>query len=503
MAFNFSSWLGLFSNLITIGVALAFLILTVGLGRRHRGNLPFALFLSLVLGWIGSVQFTQILLWLGQGNPALSLEMSGAFFFLQGAALFYFAGRLIGSKHPGFILSAGAALAIWLAGLIPLSNHQVIVNPRLSPTGLLRWDTYPLGYVFIAISFGYLIGGFLLLWTHRHQLPHHSLIAGIGVIAVAEVLGLIGSLCSFPFPVLTLGTAVGVATLGSSMVYFQLFKPLSDMTAELQARQLELEERNRRLEETNTKLRESDEWKEKMTHMIIHDLKNPLGIINVVLDDLKDNLSAHMDDVQYKLLESALAAAHRIQGRVHSMLDMRRLEEGCLPIRPTSCHPARLIDKCVQAIDPLLALHEITINTELPAQVSPIHADPAITSRIIENLLDNAIKFSPSPGTITVRVRSEPDEVQFSIIDLGPGIPLPYQQRIFEKFFQITLPAKDMRPGTGLGLTFCKLAVEAQGGRIWVESDGHNGAAFHFTLPASKEPVNESASSFPNSEQWV
>jgi len=491
MTFNLSSWLGLLANLITLAVTLAFLILTLGLGRRHLSNRSFALFLLLVCGWIGCGQFTQILLWLGQGNPTLSLEMSAAFYFLQGAALFHFAGRLIGLRRPWFFISVGAAFAVWLAGMVPLLNHRVLANPRLSPTGLLRWDTYPLGYVFIAVSFSYLMGAFLLSWTHHRRVPHPSLTISMGIIALGEVLGLIGALFTLPFPILTLNTTLGVGALGSSMVYFQLFKPLSDMTRELRARQAELEAQNRCLEETNLKLREANEWTEKMTQMIVHDLKSPLGVIKVVLDEFQSRLSDHMDDTQRQLLESALAATHRIQGRVHGLLDLRRLENGQLPIKPIPLAPASFIEQCVESIGPLSSLYDITLQIDMPAQVPWVYADPIVTSRVLENLLDNAIKFSPSPGTVTLRARRDADVVQFSVIDSGPGIPPAYQQQIFEKFFQLTLPTQEARTGTGLGLAFCKLAVEAQGGRIWVESDGSHGTAFHFTLPISREPVSE------------
>jgi signal transduction histidine kinase len=271
------------------------------------------------------------------------------------------------------------------------------------------------------------------------------------------------------------------------MVHFQLFKPLSDMTRELQARQADLEERNRRLEEANAKLRELDEWREKMTHMVIHDLRNPLNVISVVLDQFKKNLSDHMNDVEHRLLHSSLVSEHRIQSLISSMLDVHRLEEGRLPINPAPSDLSSLIDECIQAEDPMLTLYEITVNVDRPEAVPQAYADPTITARVIANLLENAIKFSPSPGTVDVRLDASPDELQISISDSGPGIPPAHQQQIFEKFFQIISDAADTRPGVGLGLTFCKLALEAQGGHIWVESDGHSGTTFHFTLPIWKE----------------
>jgi signal transduction histidine kinase len=491
MKFNFWSWLGLFSNILTIAVTSAVLILMAGLGRRHRGNCSFAAFLFCVFGWIGSGQSTQVLLWLNQGDPTLSLRLTAAFFYLQSIALFYFAGRLTKQKRTWFPLSAGAGLAIGLAGLVPLVNHRIITNPSLSPTGLLRWDTSPLGYALVATTFAYLLASLFLLSAHHRQVPHRLITVGMIVMAVAEIVGLSGSLLSLPFPLLSPGVSAGISILGICMVHFQVFKPLNETTRELRERQADLEERNRRLEEVNIKLRELDEWKEKMTHMVIHDVKSPLNVINVVLNDFSYNLSSKMDRTQHQLLQSALISTHRIQSLISSMLDVRRIEEGRLPINPIPFDLTSIIDDCIQTVKPLLSLYKITVNINKPQKALKAYADPAVTARVIENLLDNAAKFSPSPGTVDIRVSAEADKIRFSISDRGPGIPLVYQKQVFEKYFQISTEAHDTRSGAGLGLAFCKLALDAQGGRIWIESDGHSGTTFHFTLPIWNEPAKD------------
>jgi len=501
MKFNFWSWLGLFSNMFTIAMALAVLILMAALGRRHRGNRSFALFLFLVFGWIGSGQSTQVFMWLDQGDPTIPLRITAAFFFFQTLALFHFAGRLIELIHVWFYLSVGAGMSIGLIGLIPLSHHRIVTNPGLSPTGLLRWSTYPLGYAFVSIAFVYLVATALLLFTHHRQVPHFLIIVGVTILVVTEIVGLSGSLFALPFPLLALGVSAGITTLGISMVHFQLFKPLKDMTRELQAHQADLEERNRRLKEANVKLRELDEWREKMTHMVIHDLKSPLSVISVVLNDFRNNLTVQPDSTQHQLLQSALIAAHRIQSLVGSMLDVRRLEEDRMTVHPVRFDLTSVIDDCLQAANPLLSQYEITVSVEAPTTVPQAYADPELTARVIENLLDNAVKFSPSPGDVAIHTHAELDELRFSISDAGPGIDPAYHQRIFEKFFRITPASGDTRSGTGLGLAFCKLVVEAQKGRIWVESDGHNGATFHFTLPIWIEPAEVPSAAARDSER--
>jgi signal transduction histidine kinase len=494
MRFNFWSWLGLAANLITIAVTLAFLALILGLGQRQRGNRSFALFLALLLGYIGGGQSTQVLLWLGQGSPARTLQISSAFFFFQGIALFNFAGRLIGLKRPQFNMVVGIGLITGLGGLVPLLNDRVLVNPSLSHTGLLRWDTISLAYYLMALVFLYLVAAPVLLLVFHHQVPHPALIIGTGIITVAEIAGVSASLLAIPFPVLALGVISGIAILGTSMVYYQLFKPLNDMTQELRVRQADLEERNFRLEEANVKLRDLDEWREKMTQMVIHDLRNPLNVISVVLNQFKTNLTGHVDEALLRLLRSALISERRIQSLVSSMLDMHRLEEGQLPINPTPFDLSLLVDECVQAAAPLLTLYDITVDIDKPGAALPAYADPTITTRVVSNLLENAVKFSPSPGTVDVRIDAGPDDLQTSIRDSGPGIAPVHQQQIFEKFFQIRPEAEKIRAGVGLGLSFCKLALEAQGGRIWVESDGRTGTTFFLTLPTWQEPATERTS---------
>ncbi|GAB4538712.1 MAG: hypothetical protein Kow0063_26850 [Anaerolineae bacterium] len=488
MRFTFWTWLALLSNTLTMAVTLAVLILIAVLGRRHPGNRSFAGFSFCFFAWIWSGQTTQLLLWLNQGDPTLGLRATAAFFYLQSIALFHFAGRLVELKRGWFFVGVGAGIAIGLGGLASLANDRLVSSPGLSPAGLLRWQTSWPGYGVVAIAFAYLMATPLILVRHRQRVPHSLVTVGASVLIAAEITGLSGLLLGLPFPLLSLSVSAGISILGICMVHFQIFKPLEEATQELKARQAALEERNQRLQEVNARLRELDRWKEKMTHMVIHDLKSPLNVIDVVLNDFNHNLSSRMDRTQHQLLQSALISAHRIRNLISSMLDVRRIEEGRLPINPTAFDITSLINECVQRIKPLLSLYKITVNFERPGQALKACADPSVTARVIENLLDNAAKFSPSPGSVDIQVSQEPDKIRVSISDTGPGIPHVYQKRIFEKYFQIDPDAHTARSGAGMGLTFCKLALEAQGGRIWVESDGCSGTTFHFTLPLWKEP---------------
>ena len=152
-----------------------------------------------------------------------------------------------------------------------------------------------------------------------------------------------------------------------------------------------------------------------------------------------------------------------------------------LELQPVSPHD--VIQTCLDEIYPLLTMHGLATTFNVPEALPPVRADYNALMRIVGNLLDNAIKFTPSSGHITVNARRVPDGVQFSVIDTGYGIPIEQRERVFEKFAQAGIRAEGQRAGVGLGLTFCKLAIEAHHGRIWVESTEGGGTTFNFILP--------------------
>lgn len=255
------------------------------------------------------------------------------------------------------------------------------------------------------------------------------------------------------------------------------------LTEALRQRQAELELRNVELEEANARLREADMWKENLSNMIIHDLKNPLGVIQGAMIYFQGTLGDDLDAKQSQLLESALLSTDRALKLIGAILDVYRLEEGRMPLEPQPVAPSEVIHICLDEIRPLLTMHGLTATIDVPGKLPPVQADYSTLIRIIGNLTENAIKFTPTGGHITLRARQVPDGIQFSVADTGYGIPPTQHEHIFEKFAQADIRAEGQRAGVGLGLTFCKLAVEAHHGRIWVESDQGVGTTFHFILP--------------------
>jgi signal transduction histidine kinase len=127
--------------------------------------------------------------------------------------------------------------------------------------------------------------------------------------------------------------------------------------------------------------------------------------------------------------------------------------------------------------------HGRRVSVHLPDAPVWAQCDPTITGRILQNLLGNALKFTPPDGCIQITIVSEESGVCLSITDTGPGIPAEYHEKVFQKFGQVAARKDWQRSSTGLGLTFCKLAVEAQGGRIQLESEPGRGTTFHLRLP--------------------
>jgi signal transduction histidine kinase len=180
-----------------------------------------------------------------------------------------------------------------------------------------------------------------------------------------------------------------------------------------------------------------------------------------------------------------MAAGNQMVRLTETLLERQRLEDGHLEPDNEPFHFPTVLDTSLQQVFPLLTLHRLTVQRILPDDLPLVFADPHVSQRILENLLDNAIKFSPREGEIIIRITDEQSFIKISIEDQGPGIPKEEQAAIFEQFTQLKSEENSWsRGGFGLGLAFCQLATQAMGGTIWVESDGESGTKFLFTVPS-------------------
>lgn len=234
--------------------------------------------------------------------------------------------------------------------------------------------------------------------------------------------------------------------------------------------------------ENLARLEDLEELRDNMTNMIVHDMRNPLSVVTMSLDFLDKRAAASIkDEDRKKFVSMARQSAFYLANMVGSMLDICKLESGTLKLDRKPNGIGRLIEEAVQYAG-------------LPQTGAPVHAgkpdpeieiacDAELVRRVIINLIGNAKKFTPEHGSIRINVAKTSDSVRISVADTGLGIPKEHHERIFQKFVQVESTGQIQRRSTGLGLTFCKLAVEAHGGTIGVESQVGVGSTFTFSLP--------------------
>lgn len=238
-----------------------------------------------------------------------------------------------------------------------------------------------------------------------------------------------------------------------------------------------------------TERRELDSLREDMAAMIYHDLRSPLGNIVSSLAALEGMVDENDTSLQ-SVLGIATHSTARIQRLVDSLLDLNRLEAGHPVTNRKVTDPIPLVQQAIQDVTPAAEGRRQKLISNLPAYLPPLMVDPGMAQRVLINLLENAIKFTPAGGRIELDMKETGDGLEFRVSDDGPGIAPEEQELIFKKFTRLRRSSKI--GGTGVGLAFCRLAVQGHGGRIWVESQPDKGATFHFTLPfASQEQVTD------------
>lgn len=235
-----------------------------------------------------------------------------------------------------------------------------------------------------------------------------------------------------------------------------------------------------------TEERELARLREEMTHMLIHDLRSPLTVISGSLDMLRMVLEESPSEGWEKLLGMARQGSERMLEMVNSLLGVSRLESGQMPLHPEPVGAQPLLQEVASRLAPLANEAQITVEIACEENLAPLYVDRALIDRVLSNLLDNAIKFTPDRGRIKLWAKPDPEASKptalVGVTDTGPGIPPADRERVFDKFQQVA-SIEGRRRGTGLGLALCKLAVEAHGGRIWVESQPGEGSTFLMRLP--------------------
>jgi PAS domain S-box-containing protein len=226
-----------------------------------------------------------------------------------------------------------------------------------------------------------------------------------------------------------------------------------------------------------------EETRNDLISMIVHDLRSPLGNILSSLDVAQSSLPPDSDMIT-SLLSIATRSAERMSRLVDSLLDLRRLEAGQMKLSKDQENLNTLVSEAAEQVLSAAEGKSIQVKVELPPRLPLVTIDGDMIRRVVINLLENSIKYTPGAGIVTVTAKSDPEAVTISVRDTGPGIPRSEHTRIFNKFARLQREAAPK--GLGLGLAFCKLAIEAHGGKIWVDSQVGKGSTFSFTLPLSE-----------------
>jgi signal transduction histidine kinase len=237
------------------------------------------------------------------------------------------------------------------------------------------------------------------------------------------------------------------------------------------------------LRRQHARLQELEKLREDLTHMIVHDLRAPLTGILSSLQTVEGGLLGPVAPEVAELNRLALRSSRTLLDLVNDLLDIGKLESGKMRLQRAAVAPARLIAEAVPQVEPLVRERRLRLSVEASPELTAVDVDTDLAVRVLVNLLGNAIKFTAQEGEIEVTARRDGEFVAFSVRDTGEGIPREYQNSIFEKFGQVETSKSGRRLSTGLGLTFCKMAVEAHGGRIQVASEPGVGSTFTFTLP--------------------
>jgi signal transduction histidine kinase len=243
---------------------------------------------------------------------------------------------------------------------------------------------------------------------------------------------------------------------------------------------LELCRAKRKLQQSYDKLRETETQRDGLTQMIVHDMRSPLFVI---LANLEIAEMEPLPKDATACIDSALSATGILMEMISTLLDVGKMEAEKMTLDFSVVDISDLAGETIRMLEPLRGQRRLTLTS--PEKMEIFAGDTNLIRRVLQNLISNALKFTDKDkGIITVFIEiATKDKMRVSVVDNGDGIPLEYREKVFDKFCQVAAHKQSMSYSTGLGLTFCKLAVEAHGGKIGLESEMGKGSTFWFELP--------------------
>ncbi len=236
-----------------------------------------------------------------------------------------------------------------------------------------------------------------------------------------------------------------------------------------------------RLKQENQELNEHIRFKDQVLAMLAHDLRNPLTAASIAVETLELN-EQKGEQVHQQLIKQAQTQFRVMNRIINDILQTARGKNSELRIQPQQLNLQDLIKQILDHFQHSFQQQRLQLDTDLPTDVPPAHADGELIRQVLVNLIENAIKYTPSQGTIRVSLLHRTSQkIQVTVCDDGPGIPEEKQEEIFEG--HVRLKRDEAKEGYGLGLSLCRQVIRAHYGQIWVDSRPNQGSCFHFTLP--------------------
>ncbi|HSE34751.1 MAG TPA: HAMP domain-containing sensor histidine kinase [Candidatus Paceibacterota bacterium] len=245
--------------------------------------------------------------------------------------------------------------------------------------------------------------------------------------------------------------------------------------------------RDLELSNANQKLTQLDQMKSEIISVVAHQLRTPLSAIKWTLKMLVDGDVGSITDEQKTLLEKGYESNERMITLINDMLSVDRLESGKFKYSFVPVQFEELVSGMIEELLPVATQKNVRIEFMHPEKdLQKIKVDPDKMRDVLQNLIDNAVKYSNPGGVVSVRVAEEDNMLHFSVKDAGIGIPQDQQEKIFSRFFRATNAIHMQTDGSGLGLFIAQSVVKRHGGRIWFESAEQTGTTFHVSLPFSQ-----------------
>lgn len=248
----------------------------------------------------------------------------------------------------------------------------------------------------------------------------------------------------------------------------------------IDALQKELQNKNLRLESQLDQLRQMESMQDTWLNMVVHDIRVPLTAATLLISYM-DEVSEGLPPMYVSNLHQTTKIMERVKIALHNIVDFGKMEGGKIALKYEQFELVSAIQAWLQEIEVLSA--HLSLEILLPDHPIHLEADPLLLKRIIFNLLTNAFRFTEPDKKVQLKLWSEAQTAHLAITDEGPGIPEAYRETIFDKFVQVHLSHTGDPASSGLGLTFCKMAIEALHGQIGLESEVGTGSTFWFKIP--------------------